>query len=234
MTTLAIIPAREGSKGLPYKNRRIIAGLPLIAWTIIQANASSIDKVVVSTDGEKIAAIAKMFGAEVLMRPPELAQDDSPISDTIIHALSICKGYDTVVLLEPTSPLRQRYDIDIAIQSLKNADSLVSVGEVHTEHPMIVKQIHPMSGYVRPYSYDGQGVYQRQQLDKAYFPYGVIYIARVDYYLEHKTFYSQKCLPYYIDRWQNYEIDDEIDFMIVEGLIKWAIHGGLMNGNLPT
>ena len=102
MKTLAIIPAREGSKGLPHKNIKMIAGLPLIGWTIHQALQSNLDKVIVSTDGELIARIAKMFGAEVLMRPPELAQDDSPISDTIIHALSICKGYDAVVLLEPT------------------------------------------------------------------------------------------------------------------------------------
>ena len=242
MKVLGIIPAREGSKGLPDKNTKIINRIPLIGWTIHQALQSKIDKVIVSTDGVRIASVARECGgccayrgAEVLIRPKELAQDDSPVSETILHAIENYPGYDAVALLEPTSPLRKPNDIDNAIKSLKDADSIVSVGEIHTEHPLIVKQIHPMSGYVRPYQYDGMligkpDVYQRQQLDKAYFPYGVIYIARVDYYLEHKTFYSQKALPYFIDRWQNYEIDDDIDFIIVENLIKWAINNNFMEG----
>ena len=230
MKVLGIIPAREGSKGLPHKNTRIINGLPLIGWTIHQALQSKIDKVIVSTDGIEIARISRLWGAQELIRPTEFAQDDSPIADTIIHALSICKGYDAVALLEPTSPLRKPNDIDDAIKSFKDADSLVSVGEIHTEHPWLAKQIG--KNYVAPYVQNERYVYQRQQLDKAYFPYGVIYIARVDYYLEHKTFYSQKALPYFIDRWQNYEIDDMIDFMIVENLIKWAIRGGLMTGKV--
>jgi len=234
MSVLAIIPARQGSKGLPYKNTKIIAGLPLIGWTIQQALKSKIDKVIVSTDGGNIVTVAKACGSEVLMRPPELAQDDSPISETVIHALEIYKGYETVVLLEPTSPLRKPTDIDNALDSFEDADTLVSVGEIHTEHPLIVKRMTKRSGYVAPYFKASRKVYQRQQLDKAYFPYGVIYVARADYYLKHKTFYSTKTLPYFIDRWQNYEIDDKMDFMIVEGLMKWAIRGGLMNGNTTT
>ena len=192
MKTLAVIPAREGSKGLPYKNVRMIAGLPLIGWTIHQALQSKIlDKVIVSTDGERIARISRTLGAEVLMRPPALAQDDSPISQTVLHALENYPGYDTVALLEPTSPLRKPNDIDNALESFKNADSLISVGEVHTEHPLIVKRMTKRSGYAAPYIKASRKVYRRQQLDKAYFPYGVIYIARTDYYLKDKTFYSQ-------------------------------------------
>ena len=237
MKTLAIIPARGGSKGLPGKNIREIAGLPLIGWTIHQALQSRrLDKVIVSTDDERISRISIMCGAEVLTRPPKLAQDASPICETVLHALENNPGYDMVALLEPTSPLRIKFDIDGAFGYFKmhDADSLVSVGEIHTEHPLIVKNIR--DGYVIPYilSEGTKEIYQRQQTSKAYFPYGVIYMARTDAYIYYRSFYTDKTLPYLIDRWQNYEIDDAIDFLIVENLIKWAINGGLMDGNLPT
>ena len=225
---LAIIPARGGSKGLPGKNIKELCGKPLVAWSIGQALKSKyIDNVVVSTDTEKIAMIAKESGANVpFLRPAELAADDSPTSDAILHVLKelnlMGETYNYVALLEPTSPLRKSHDIDDAISMITqnaSADCLVSVGEVHMEHPMIVKKIDK-SGFVAPYISNIAKIHQRQQADKAYFPYGVIYISKVPEFKKKQTFYTEKTIPYFIDRWQNYEIDDELDFVIVAQIIK--------------
>lgn len=119
-TVLAIIPARGGSKGVPRKNIRDVAGKPLIAWTIEAANQSLlVDRVVVSTDDQEIADTAVRWGAEVpFLRPIELAQDSTPGILPVIHMLTeILPHYDLVVLLQPTSPLRSVEDIDGAIAS---------------------------------------------------------------------------------------------------------------------
>ena len=225
-TILAIIPARGGSKGLPKKNIRLMCGKPLIAWTIEQANASRyLDTIFVSTDSEEIATIARQYGAVIpFMRPAELARDDSPTADAVVHTIQQFsmkgKPFDYIVLLEPTSPLRKPADIDNAIELIvgtPGADCLVSLGEVHMEHPMIVKRIQK-NGFLAPYMPDTRKIHQRQQADRAYFPYGVVYISKVPEFLKNRTFYSERSVPYLIDRWQNYEIDDEIDFLIVEQL----------------
>jgi CMP-N,N'-diacetyllegionaminic acid synthase len=223
---LAIIPARGGSKGLPKKNIRLMCGKPLISWTIEQANVSRyLDTVFVSTDSEEIATIAKQYGAVIpFMRPAEMARDDSPTADAVVHAIQqfsqAGRQFDYIVLLEPTSPLRKPTDIDNAIELIINtpdADCLVSLGEVHMEHPLIVKRIQE-DGFLTPYMSDTRKIHQRQQADQAYFPYGVVYISTVPAFLKNRTFYSERTIPYLIDRWQNYEIDDEIDFLIVEQL----------------
>lgn len=225
---LAIIPARGGSKGLPRKNIRVLAGNPLIVWTIEQAKKSKyIDKVIVSTEDKEIAKISKKYGAEVpFLRPKELATDSSPTIDTIIHALNWFEEreeyFDIVVLLEPTSPLRKKDDLDNAIElfikNIDKADSLVSVGEVHLENPYIMKTIE--NGYVKSFIEINENIYQRQQLPKVYFPYGVVYLSKTDTLKKYKTFYQEKTTPYFIERWQNYEIDDLYDFIVVEAILK--------------
>lgn len=114
---LAIIPARGGSKGIPKKNIKPLNGKPLIAWTIEEAKKSVyIDKLIVSTDCEEILEVAKEFGAEVpFKRPAELAQDDTPSVELILHAIDYLSGYDYITLLQPTSPLRVVKDIDQCI-----------------------------------------------------------------------------------------------------------------------
>lgn len=235
-SVLAIIPARGGSKGLPGKNIKLLCGKPLLAWSLEQAFKSKyLDTVFVSTDSEEIANIAKQYGGDIpFLRPPEIAADNSPTSDAIIHALEnferIEKYYDYVVLLEPTSPLRKPADIDTAIQLLvknEDADTLVSLGEIHMEHPMIVKKIDE-SGRVVPYVENVKKIHQRQQADKAYFPYGVIYISKVSEFKKNLTFYTQRTIPYFIERWQNFEVDDEIDFAVIETIM--AMKTEVING----
>lgn len=225
---IAIIPARGGSKGLPGKNIKPLLGKPLIAWTIEQARKSKyIDKLIVSTDDKKIAEISKMHGADVpFLRPKEFAKDNSPMSDAIMHVINRLekKGefFDVVVLLEPTSPLRKENDIDDAIKlfikNIRKADSLVSLGAVQLEKPHILKKVD--KGFVAPFIKTKNKFYQRQQLPESYFPYGVIYISDIGAFKKDKTFYRKKTLPYFIERWQNYEIDDLCDFLCNEIILK--------------
>jgi len=230
-TILALIPARGGSKGLPRKNIRPLLGKPLIAWTIEQAKASKyIDRVVVSTDDEEIAEVAKKYGAEVpFMRPKELARDDSPTIDAVLHALEFFseKGekFDLLALLEPTSPLRKRGDIDrgieILINSKRKATAVVSVGKVTLEHPAIMKKIDS-EGFLIPFI-EAKGIYQRQQLEDVYFPYGVLYLSFTEAVRKYRTFYQPKTLPLFIERWQNYEIDDYYDLLCTEAILREKI-----------
>jgi CMP-N-acetylneuraminic acid synthetase len=130
---VALIPAREGSKGIPRKNLAPLAGKPLLAWTIEAAQESStVTRVVVSTDWEEAAGLARELGAEVLGRPPELAADGTPMLDVVRHALTELGACDVLVLLQPTSPLRRAEHVDGAVRLLleSGADSVLSVVEV--------------------------------------------------------------------------------------------------------
>lgn len=135
---LGLIPARGGSKGIPRKNIKLLGGKPLIQWTIDTAKACwGIKSLVVSTDDEEIARTVR-GDARVLMRPRELARDDTPMLDVIHHAIAACelKGDDIVLLLQPTSPFRSRAQIRHAIALLEedNCDSVVSVREIPTKY----------------------------------------------------------------------------------------------------
>jgi len=225
---IAIIPARGGSKGLPGKNIKPLLGKPLIAWTIEHAKKSKyIDKLIVSTDDKKIAVISKKYGADIpFLRPKELAQDNSSTFDAIVHAIGWFeeKGecFDIIVLLEPTSPLRKKNDIDDAIElfikNYERADSLVSLGAIQLEKPQIAKKIE--KDFVIPFVKTKHAFHQRQQLAKAYFPYGVIYIVKTNALKKTGTFYTKKTIPYFIERWQNYEIDDLCDFICNEAIME--------------
>lgn len=224
---IAIIPARGGSKGLPGKNILELCGKPLIAWTIENVlHSKYIDKFVVSTEDKEIAEISMEYGAQVVERPEELARDDSPTIDAIMHVINWFESrneyFDIIILLEPTSPLRKENDLDNAvelfIENVDRADSLVSVGEVHMENPHITKKIE--NGYVKTLIEIGKNVHQRQQLPKVYFPYGVIYLALTIALKKNKTFYLERTIPYFIERWQNYEIDDIYDFICIEAILQ--------------
>lgn len=226
MRTLGIIPARGGSKGLPRKNLRLLHGKPLVAWTIEQARQSArLDLTIVSTDDEEIANVAQRHGGYVpFLRPAELAQDATPIIDVIRHIVKALDPdrFDVVALCEPTSPLRRPGDIDDALGLLDrhvgDADAVISVGEVHTESPYICKVID--GAFVAPFVRDAPEVYQRQQLRPVFFPYGVIYAAKTDPLLTTGTFYQARALPFFLERWQNYEIDDVYDFLCVERIMR--------------
>ncbi len=227
-SVIAIIPARGGSKGLKNKNIKHLCGKPLIAWTIEKAKLSKyIDTVLVTTDDPKIAGIAKDFGAEVpFLRPKNISKDSSPTFDAVMHAISFYKdknmNYDYIVLLEPTSPLREDSDIDNILKKLDdskvNYDAIVSVGEIG-EHPSIVKKI--INQKIEPFEKSLEQKSRRQDNVPAYFPYGVAYIVKTKTFYEEKSFYTKRCNFFEIKRYQNYEIDDIYDFLCVENVMKY-------------
>jgi len=233
-SVLAIIPARGGSKGVPRKNIKSLLGKPLIAYSIESAKKSKLlNKCVVSTEDDEIAEVTRKFGGEVVKRPPELARDDSPTLDAIKQVLDHFKkqgqNFDILVLLEPTSPMRKDDEIDKAVQlfidNYDKADSLVSLGEIQLENPFIAKTVS--GGYVTPLIEADKTITRRQELPKAYFPYGVIYLSKIETLLQTKSFYQQRTIPYFIERWQNYEIDDICDYYCVEAIMKSKKEGKL-------
>jgi len=224
---LGFIPARGGSKGVYKKNIRIVNGKPLIAYSIENALGSKyIDRVVVSTDDAEIADVSRRYGAVVIPRPKKFSGDKSPTYDAIFHAVDWLKErnecFDVIVVIEPTSPLRKNSDLDDAIKlfikNINTADSLVSVGEIHLENPYIAKKIE--HGYVKPLIQSNKSFSQRQQLPRVYFPYGVIYLSKIEQLKKYKTFYQKRTIPYFIERWQNYEVDDFYDYLCVDRIAK--------------
>lgn len=225
---LAIVPARGGSKGLPGKNIRPLAGKPLIGWTLESAKKSKyLDEIFVSTDSQEIADVAESFGVNVPeLRPTELASDTATSASVVLYTIDFFRkqgnDFDYILLLEPTSPMRKEDDIDNAIALAcehPQKAGVVSLGEVHMEHPSIVKKISQDS-IIEPYV-EAQKVTRRQQLDKAYFPYGVVYLVRTDYFEKTQIFYGKDSLPYLIERWQCYEVDDIYDFTAIEAILKY-------------
>jgi len=233
-TFLAIIPARGGSKGLPGKNIKEICSKPLVAWSI-EAGVKSkyVDEVMVTTDYQEIADIAKEYGANVpFLRPEFLASDTATSFDAIKHTIDFYKNelhreFDYIVLLEPTSPLREDCDIDNMIEKIVNNeaefDSIVSIGEVH-EHPSIMKKIIN-NNHLSAYCQELEMKTRRQDNDVAYFPYGVAYIVKRKSLLDEETFYTKRNTFYEIKRYQCYEIDDIYDFLAIENIMKfeWEI-----------
>lgn len=217
---LAIIPARGGSKGIPRKNIRLLAGKPLIAYSIETALQSKyIDTVVVSTEDEEIAEIARIYGAEVIMRPDELAKDDSPIIDTIFHVLESLKtNYDVIVLLQPTTPLRNYMDIDNAIELFlsKKCESVVGV----TENLSLYWALNIEEEYLKPIFGNKYLKNRRQDLPRIYEPNGAIFISTPITLKKYESFYCQKTVPYIMPKERSVDIDDEIDFKLAELLIK--------------
>ncbi|MCS5503270.1 acylneuraminate cytidylyltransferase family protein [Lysinibacillus sp. A4] len=178
---LAVIPAREGSKGIPNKNIIVIQNKPLIAYTIEPALESKyIDKVIVSTDSEEIASISKEWGATVpFLRPSYLATDEAKTIETVIHVLELLESkYDYVILLQPTQPTRKVKHIDEAIEEIVNRSytSLVSVSKVK-EHPILMRTI---DGEGKLQSIMNKGsIIRRQDFQDVYKVDGAIYINKV-------------------------------------------------------
>ena len=226
METLAIIPARGGSKGLPGKNIRPLAGVPMIGHTIRAAQeARAVDRVLVSTDDEEIASVAREFGAEVpFLRPPELSGDKASGVDVCLHALSYAQSEMScqprlVVLLQPTSPMRNAEDIDAAIQLLaeSQADSVVSVKPV-TEYPQWMKKMdgeHRISSLFEEMDITSA----RQDLEKSYLLNGAIYLSRASSLSKHGSFYGGDTRGYLMPEERSIDIDTLNDFLMAEALM---------------
>ncbi|MBN1762919.1 MAG: acylneuraminate cytidylyltransferase family protein [Methanomicrobia archaeon] len=229
---IAIIPARGGSKGLPRKNIKPLLGKPLIAWTIEQAKKSKyIDKVIVSTEDEEIAEISKEYGAEVsFLRPKELARDDSPTIEVILHAINWFEKrdeyFDLVVLLEPTSPLRDVEDIDNCVKMLVNnpkAKAIVGIAKLESSHPEFNVVINDMGFIRKPDGTSNFKFLRRQELEEVYFFEGSIYISKIEALKKNRTFYHELTLAYVVQKYKSLEVDELSDFICIEALMKAKI-----------
>lgn len=221
MNTFALIPARGGSKGIPRKNIKLIAGKPLIAWTIEAALRSSLLRaVVVSTDDPEIADVAKRAGAQVpFMRPAELAQDQTPGIDPVLHALDQLPQFDSVLLLQPTSPLRTTDDVDACLQLAlaRSAPSVVSVSEVNT-HPYWTYHLSEDQTLRR--FYDAEPVARRQDLPPAFALNGALYFSEVSWLRSNGSFVGAETLAYVMARERSVDLDTPFDWKFAELLLK--------------
>lgn len=223
---LAIVPARGGSKGIPRKNIKNLCGKPLIAWTIEQALKSKyIDRLIVSTEDEEIAKISRDYGAEVpFSRPIELAQDDTPGIEPILHCINWLKDNenyypDYVCILQCTSPLRKVNHIDEALEKLieKKADSIIGVRKSEIS-PYWMKNI--VNGKLVDFIKDSHKYVRRQDLPAVYRLNGAIYIGKTDILVNNRNWYTDNTLPYIMSQEDSIDIDTIMDFKFAEIIMK--------------
>ena len=213
-TFLAIIPARGGSKRLPRKNILNLCGKPLISWSIEAGLKSKyIDKVVVSSDDTEILNISNEFKVQVIKRPNELASDTSTSFDVVQHAIDNLESYEYILLLQPTSPLRNENHIDKAIEILeeKNADAVISVCEMN-HNPLWSNTLDDslsMEGFISNNLLNNRS----QDLKKYYRLNGAIYLCKTDKLLKEKSFFLKKNIFAYVMNSNNsIDIDRKEDF----------------------
>jgi len=221
-TVLAIIPARGRSKGLPRKNIREVGGKPLIAWTIEEAKKSKyIDRLILSSEDQEIIGVAKEWGCEVpFVRPAELARDETPGIEPVLHAIeTIHEKYEYVLLLQPTSPLRKVEDIDCCIEHCleNNARACVSVTEPE-KNPYWMYTIDG-AAHLKPLLDTEKTITRRQVLPKVYTLNGALYIAEVEWFLRSKSFVTDATIAFIMPRMRSIDIDTEYDIVLLELLI---------------
>lgn len=230
MSTFALIPARGGSKGIPRKNIKPIAGKPLIAWTIEAALRSRhLDAVVVSTEDEEIAEVSRRHGAQVpFMRPHALAQDGSPGIDPVLHALDQLPEHDAVLLLQPTSPLRRTSDIDACLELAARGGhpSVVSVTEADA-HPNWTYRLEGAAAdgrdgdgaMLQPYI-DAPVALRRQDLPPAYVLNGALYFANAAWLRRTRVLVHADTRALVMAREHSVDIDTPLDWRFAELLLQ--------------
>lgn len=205
---LGVIPARGGSKGIPRKNIKIIAGKPLIAWTIEAARKSKLlDRFVVSTEDNEIRKISEKYRSEVIDRPAEFAADNATTLSVLQHALSVIKA-DTVVILQPTSPLRDSDLIDRCIRRFKEK-----------------KTDNLATGFICKFMEYGTYTQRRQDLGGFFYDDGNVYVINTDLIKKGKLF-GKNVGRFKTSREENIEIDDDFDFWMAEQILLKRIKEG--------
>jgi len=222
-SVLGIIPARGGSKGVPQKNSKIIAGKPLISWTIKEALQSKyIDKLIVSTESDEIGRISVSAGAEIpFKRPISLALDTVTGNEVILHTLKWFEKqnrvFDYFIYLQPTSVFRKTEHIDKAIEKVTSkvvADSLVSVA-APSKHPYWMKKIDK-KGFLEDFIGTSENFENRQSLPPVYAINGAIYISKWNKFLKHESFYKGNCLPFIMESYSSIDLDTMDDWEYAE------------------
>jgi len=221
---LCVIPARGGSKRLPRKNIRLLAGKPLIAYTIEAAKQSSlVTDIVFSSEDEEIINVAKQYGAPVpFVRPKELATDEVRNIDVVKHALLYMetqnsKKYDIIVLLQPTSPVRKSFHIDEAINLLASSklDSLASVKGPFKKRDPILKAIR--DGILEDYI----PINEASEVEPFYLYNAALYAVKRDYFMKYGKLISKRQIPLVMDQFYSVDVDTEADFLVAEAYLKY-------------
>jgi len=226
LSYIAIIPARGGSKGIIGKNTRLVAGEPMVAWTLNAAiHARSIDRCILTTDDPLIADIGRDRGVSLIHRPSHLAGDSATTESAMLHVLEEIEGTfdaaaDSLVLLQPTSPLRNAADIDEAVKLYEHrkADSLLSVAQSHHFYWKDLDEPKAL--------YDFQRRPRRQDMkrqEKYFKENGAIYISRVSGFLENKNRLFGSIAIYPMLEKSSIEIDEEWELEIADFLLKTAM-----------
>lgn len=234
---LAIITARGGSKTLPGKNVRMLAGKPLIAHTIEAAQQSPrVSRIVVTTDDPAIAEVAREWGAEVIDRPPALATDAASSNDTVRHTLDLLAAEgdvpDIFVLLQPTSPLRKAVHVTECIDAFLAAPGMASAISVTSEFHSPYKCYQVQDGKLTPLFDPTLLSMPRQFLPHIYHQNGAIFLCRTDVFLKTHAFFNEPTLPYMMPYELSVDIDSLSDFMLAEFFLNQPdnTRGGTISG----
>jgi len=225
LNVLCIIPARGGSKRLPRKNIKLIAGLPLIVYTIQAAQrCESLTDFLVSSEDKEILKIAEEYGAPVpFIRPYELAKDQVRNIDVVDHALKFMENnneiiYDIIILLQPTCPIRDPQHIDVAVKILADSDldTVVSVKGPFKKRDPILKAIR--NGVLEDYCTVPDNI---ERVEPFYLYNAALYAVKRNYFIQHKKLISLKQVPLVMDQFHSIDIDTEADFLIAEAYLKF-------------
>jgi CMP-N,N'-diacetyllegionaminic acid synthase len=234
---IGIVPARGGSKGITLKNLRPLNGIPLVAYGILSSlKAPSIDRTIVSTDHEAIAETALAFGAEVVLRPPEISGDDAPTEPAMQHVVETLEGRGLqighVALIQCTCPFRLAADIEKGFEVLRtgDCDAVMSVSPVPGHfHPYWLKQIDGEGHLVSLYRehdianniLESRRYWRRQDLPGEYFwKNGALYITRCSSLMKLGHRYGTRCCPLVLDDRRLVNIDTERDLERAEELLR--------------
>jgi N-acylneuraminate cytidylyltransferase len=226
MKILGIIPARAGSKGIPGKNRKMLAGQTLVERAYQTAvKSGAFDRIILSTDDSVLCELAKTISLDVpFVRPKDLADDLTSMIDVVVHAVRFlaADGYHptAVMLLQPTSPLRTVSHILNAIEMLESYDSVCSVYPLPlTECPHYVMKIDKQGNLVN-FLPEGSLISRRQDVPQAYVRDGTIYLTKTPILTENHSFYGDKCRPMIMAPQESLSIDTLDDWFLAEKLLQ--------------
>lgn len=223
--TVGIVPARGGSKSIPGKNIKLLAGNPLLFYTIDEARKSKyIDRLIVSTDNDEIAKIAKNYDVEVIKRPPEYATDTASTEQALIHVVEALREHenyhvDIVVTLEPTSPLRTYYLIDACIEELVNTDADAVISVVRTSS---------LVGSVCNGKFDyliKNQPRRRQERKPLYRESSAVYVTETTALFKCKSVLGSNLHVIIGEEIESIDINTPLDFVIAEAIMNWKLQG---------
>lgn len=226
--TLAVITARGGSKGIPFKNIAMLRGRPLISYTIAAAiESKNIDAIILSTDSQQIADTASRYGIEACaLRPMQYATDTANNTDAVIYEVDNYEKkegvrVDVVVLLQPTAPLRTAEDIDNALELFFKSrnNSLISVYQARAAHPNIMYYQHNNETLLSVLG-EGTTIVRRQEFQPVYVRNGAIYIAKRQFLAEKRSFVEEPPMPYIMPEERSINIDEPLDLEMAEWFME--------------